>query len=162
MIEFTIETEIARPVSDVFALVTDPSQLATWQTNTVSATQEGAGPLGVGTRVREVHRVPGGKELVSLVEVSEYEPDRAFGLRMIEGALPIDARITFEPTEQGTRLRFRAHGQPTGPMRLAQPLLRRTLQSQFTRDCASLKRVLEDPPRPASRSSDLQRELAVS
>jgi uncharacterized protein YndB with AHSA1/START domain len=146
MIDFTIESDIARPVSTVFAHVTDPSKLTTWQMSTVSATQENAGPLGLGTQLREVHRAPGGKEFASLVEVSEYEHDRAFALHMIEGMLLIDARITFEPTEQGTRIRFRAHGQPTGPLRLAQPLLRRSLKRQFARDCATLKQVLESPP----------------
>lgn len=37
MIDFTIETEIGRPVSEIFAYVTDPDKLARWQTNTVSA-----------------------------------------------------------------------------------------------------------------------------
>lgn len=143
MIDFTIETEIARPTSAVFAYVTDPSKLATWQKSTVSAIPEGGGPLGLGTRLREVHRAPGGKELASRVEVSEYEPDRVFALRMLEGALPLDARIVFESTEKGTQLRFRVHGQPTGPMRIAQPLLRRTLKRQFASDCERLKQMLE-------------------
>lgn len=91
-----------------------------------------------------MHRAPGGKQLASLVEVSEYEPDRTFALRMIEGALPIDARLTFEPTARGTRLRFAANCEPTGSMRLAQPLLRLTLKRQFTADCATLQRVLEE------------------
>src|SRR5438046_8263122 len=34
---FTIETEIARPPGEVFAYITDPAKLATWQANTVSA-----------------------------------------------------------------------------------------------------------------------------
>ena len=143
MINFTIETEIERPVADVFAYVTDPSRLATWQTNTVSAEQEGDGPLGLGTRLREVHRA-GGRDLESLVEVSEYEPDRTFALRVVEGALPVDARITFEPTDNGTLMHFGAHGQPTGVLRLAEPLLRRTLKRQFGAHCATLKQVLED------------------
>ena len=116
----------------------------------MSATQEGDGPLGLGTRLREVHRA-GGKELKSLVEVSEYEPDRTFALHVVEGALPVDARITFEPTEHGTLMRFGAHGQPTGALRLAQPLLRRTLKRQFTGHCATLKSVLESAPATASR-----------
>src|SRR5262249_9350833 len=112
MIDFTIQTEIARPVSAVFAHVTDPSKLASWQTSTISAIQQDDGPLGSGTRLRETPRAPRGKEFASRVEVSEYEPDRTFALRMIEGALPLDARITFEPIEQGTRVRFHAFGQP--------------------------------------------------
>ena len=114
MIRFTINTDIDRPVGDVFAYVTDPEKLPTWQTNTVSVAQEGDGPLRVGTRLREVHRGPGGKELPSLVEVSELEPDRTFALRMIEGPLPIHGRIELEPTGSGTRMAFTAHGEPTG------------------------------------------------
>jgi uncharacterized protein YndB with AHSA1/START domain len=93
MIRFTITTDIDRPVGDVFAYVTDPQKLPTWQTNTVSVVQEGDGPLRVGTRLREVHRGPGGKELPSLVEVSELDPGRTFALRMLEGPLPIHGRI---------------------------------------------------------------------
>ena len=142
MIDFAIETEIERPVADVFAYVTDPGKLATWQTSTVSAVQEGNGPLGLGTRLREVHRA-GRKEFESLVEVSEYEPDCVFALHVVEGALPVDARITLEPTDRGTLMRLAAHGQATGALRLAEPLLRRTLKRQFAAHCAKLKRVLE-------------------
>jgi uncharacterized protein YndB with AHSA1/START domain len=144
MIDFTVETEIARTPADVFAYVTDPTKLATWQTNTVSVVAEDEGPIGLGTRLREGHRAPGGKQLASLVEVCEYELDRTFALHTIEGALPIDGRLTFEPIARGTLVRFRVHGQPMGVMRLAQPLLRRTLKRQFAGYCATLKRVLED------------------
>jgi len=146
MIQFTVATEIARPPTSVFAYVTDPAKLATWQTNTISAVPENDKPIGLGTRVREVHRAPGGKELTSLVEVSEYEPDQVFARQMLEGPLPIHARITFEPNEQGTRLEFTAQGQPSGAMRLAQPLLRLTLRRQFAGYCATLKEILESPP----------------
>jgi hypothetical protein len=45
MIEFVVETEIARPVADVFDYATDPAKLATWQTNTVSAVAEDDGAM---------------------------------------------------------------------------------------------------------------------
>ncbi len=146
MIEFSVETEIARSPSEVFAYVTDPSKLPTWQRNTISVRQEDDGPVGVGTRLHEVHRAPGGKELESVVEVSEYEPDRAFALKMIEGPLPLDARLSFAPGGAGTLLTFVGRGQPAGAMRLAGPLLGRTLKRQFARHCADLKKALENQP----------------
>jgi uncharacterized protein YndB with AHSA1/START domain len=146
MIEFSVETEIARTPAEVFAYITDPTKLASWQRNTVSVSQEGDGPLAVGTRLHEVHRAPGGKELESVVEVSELEPDRVFALRMIEGPLPLDAHLTLEPTAGGTLLTFRGSGEPGGAMRLAGPLLRRALKRQFAQHCANLKRVLEGNP----------------
>jgi hypothetical protein len=98
----------------VFAYITDPAKPATWQTNTVSAVAEDDRPVSLGTRVREVHRAPGGKQPASLVEVSEYEPGRVFALRMLKGALPIDARFALESTPAGTHLRLDAHGEPGG------------------------------------------------
>jgi uncharacterized protein YndB with AHSA1/START domain len=150
MIEFSVETEIARAPEEVFAYVTDPAKLATWQTNTVSVTQEGNGPLGLGTRLREVHSAPGGKELESLVEVSEFEPPKVFALRMVEGPLPIDGRITFEPAGEGTLMTFSGSGQPSGAMRLAAPLLRRSIKRQFRQHVKNLKRVLEGSARDAA------------
>ncbi|HET7443644.1 MAG TPA: SRPBCC family protein [Solirubrobacterales bacterium] len=144
MIDFTVETEIERPVAEVFAYVTDPAKLVSWQTNTVSAEIEGEGPLGLGTRLREVHRGPGGKELPSLVEVTEYEPERRFSLDVIEGALPVDARIGFEPTAAGTRVAFNVQAKPRGPMRFLAPLLKIALKRQFKEHLANLKRVLEE------------------
>jgi uncharacterized protein YndB with AHSA1/START domain len=144
MIDFTVETPIERPAHEVFAYVTDPGKLATWQTNTVSSIPEQPGPIGLGTRLREVHRGPGGKEFPSLVEVVEFDPGRRFSLRVIEGT-PVHADMTFEPTPTGgTVLRFRAHGRLTGPTRLAEPFLGRMLRKQFTQQCAALKHVLED------------------
>lgn len=144
MIELTIETEIERPPAEVFAFATDPARLPEWQTNTVSAVPLEDGPLRIGSRLREVHRGPGGKELESLVEVSELEPNRRFGLRMIEGPLPVDGQLRFQPSAAGTRFAFTVEARPTGAMRLAQPLLRLALKRQFAQHCAELKRALEE------------------
>jgi uncharacterized protein YndB with AHSA1/START domain len=146
MIEFTTKTKIERAPPEVFAFATDPARLPEWQTNTVSATPLEDGPLRVGSRMREIHRGPGGKELESLVEVSELEPDRHFGLRMIEGPLPVDGDLRFAPSGGGTQVAFTVQARPTGVMRLAQPLLRLGLKRQFAQHCADLKRALEAQP----------------
>ena len=147
MIDFTVETQIDRPVGEVFAYAVDPDKLPSWQTNTVSARREDDGPYGVGSRLREVHRAPGGKELESIVEVVEFEPDRVFALEVREGT-PVHAHLTFDPSGDGTRMRFRAHGRLTGPTRLIEPLVGRMLRKQFTEQVATLKAVLEGT-RPA-------------
>ena len=143
MIDFTLESHIGQPPAEVFDYVSDPERLASWQTNTVSAVPDG--PMRLGTRLREVHRTPGGKELESVVEVAEFEPGRVFALRVVEGT-PVHLRITLDPAEGGTRLRFRAHGQLTGAMRLLQPVIGRVLRRQFSEQLATLKRVLEPVP----------------
>ncbi|MGH2926255.1 MAG: SRPBCC family protein [Solirubrobacterales bacterium] len=145
MIDFTIETRIGRPPEVVFDQISDPAKLHTWQTNTVSAVQEGDGQMGVGTRLREVHRMPGGKKAESVVEIAEFEPNRTLALRVVEGT-PIHGRITLEPDGGGTLLRFRAYGQLTGLMRALQPLLALGLRRQFAGYCDTLKSKLENDP----------------
>jgi uncharacterized protein YndB with AHSA1/START domain len=145
MIDFVAEKDIARPPATVFAYATDPSKLASWQTNTISA--EPDGPIAIGTRIREVHRAPGGKQIPAVVEIVEYEPDRAFGLHTVEGT-PVDARITLEPTETGTRFRFRVQWRPTGLIRIIEPVLKATLKRQFDQHCTNLKKQLESSGMP--------------
>ena len=143
MIDFTLEQDIDRPVGAVFAYVTDPALLATWQTNTVSCVQEGDGPLGLGTRLREVHSGPGGREFPSVVEVSEFDPGRVFALRVVEGT-PVHLRIGFMPSEHGTRVAFRVHGELSGVKRLV------------------LAPVLETAVRPAARDAEVSPRAARS
>ena len=139
MIDFTLESRFDRSPTDVFDYVSDPGRLPTWQTNTVSSVPDG--PMGVGTRLREVHRMPGGKEVASVVEVSEFEPGRVFALQVVEGT-PVHLRITLDPDGDGTRMRFRAYGELGGAMRLLQPVLGRTLKRQFAQQLDTLGRVL--------------------
>jgi uncharacterized protein YndB with AHSA1/START domain len=144
MIKFSFSVQIARPVADVFAYVTDPSKLPKWQPNVVSATSETEGPLRQGSRLREVRRGPFGREVTSLVEVSAFEPNRRFDLRILEGPLPIDGSLAFAAEDGGTRIAFTASGQPGGPMRLFEPLLARVLRRQFEADYGRLRQTLED------------------
>jgi len=57
-------------------------------------------------------------------------------------------------------MRFVAHGQLTGAMRLLQPLAQRVLRRQFAEQCATLKRVLEGTP-PRAPASFEQAERTV-
>src|SRR3954462_3330122 len=135
MIDFTLGIHLVRAPADVFDYVSDPERLPAWQTNPVSSVPDG--PMALGTRLREVHRAPGGKELVSVVEVSEFDPGRVFALRVVEGT-PVHVRITLEPNGDGTRMRFRAYGRLSGPTRLLQPVLGLTFKRQFSQQLQTL------------------------
>ena len=143
MIDFTIQTDIDRPVGDVFAYVADPSKLHTWQTNTASAMVVGGGPVGLGSRLVEVHRAPGGKEISQVVEFWEFEPNRRLSIRVVDGPMPIDGRLTFEQRDGATRMSFNVYGNPGGPLRFVKPLMQWALKRQFAGYCATLKRVME-------------------
>jgi uncharacterized protein YndB with AHSA1/START domain len=143
MVRFESDILIQRPVGDVFGYVTDPANLPQWQETTVSAIKETAGPMRAGTRLREVHRAPLGKRAVSLVEVSEYEPDRVFATRILDGPLKIDGAWRFDDESGHTHLTFAAHGNLHGPLRLVEPLVSRMLRRQFGTYHRRLKENLE-------------------
>jgi uncharacterized membrane protein len=145
MLSFTLTVDIARDLDTVFAYVTDPGKLPEWQRNTVAVTAEPPPPLRRGTHLREVRKGPFGKTVESLVEVTALEPNRTFGLRILEGPLPVDGHHTFAAHDGGTRIEVAIDGRPRGGLRLAQPLLRPLLRSQFERHYAELKRRLEQP-----------------
>ena len=134
MIRFERRYRIARPPAAVFAVMTDPARLAEWQKGTVEVEQLTPGPMGAGTRLREVHAAMG-RKLETVVEVAEYEPDRLFALHVAEGT-PVDGRWELAPDGDGTELVFTAEGRVP---RLLGPILRRQFDAHHRR----LKELVE-------------------
>lgn len=145
VIRFGFDLDIDRPVSEVFAFITDPARLPEWQTNTVEAHADPPGPLRPGSRIREVHTSPFGKTIEEDVEVAACEPGRLLELHIVDGLLPIDGRWEFERLDGGTRLHFSARGEPNGPWRLAEPLLKLGIRQQMREHHRRLKERLERP-----------------
>jgi len=136
----TQQIEIARPPHEVFAYLTDPSKLSTWQ-DAEDVEQLTHGALGVGTRLREVHKVFG-KRRVEITEFVVYEPGKRFEIRMIEGP-PLDGRWDFESSRAGTRLTFTPIVRVTGHLRRLEPAMILATLIVFRRFHRRLKRALE-------------------
>ncbi len=145
MIRVELAIEVHRAVDEVFAYVTDPARLADWQPNLVSVSKETAGPMGAGTRLREVRRGPSGRTVEALVEVAEYDVNRRFDLRIISGPLPIDGRHRFSSVDGLTRIDLVAEGRVGGALRLAEPLLALVLRRQFASYYRRLEETLAAP-----------------
>ena len=143
LIRVDLTVQVSRPVEEVFAYVTDPAKLSEWQINLVSVTKETEGPVRSGTRFREVRRAPFGRTVEAIVEVSAYEENRRFDLRIVSGPLPIDGRNEFTGVDGSTRIEFGAEGELRGALRLARPVLARLLHRQFESDYARLQDALE-------------------
>jgi carbon monoxide dehydrogenase subunit G len=128
--ELTIE--IAREPEDVFAYLTDVSNLPAWQAGVKSATRRDG-------RVEE-SRSLFGKELRTTLEIVEQEAPRVFTLRALDSPVPFTVRHELEPAGGGTRLTVTADGDVPG---FAAGLLARRAERQFRTDFARLKRILE-------------------
>jgi uncharacterized protein YndB with AHSA1/START domain len=135
--------EVARAPETVFDYLTNPANLAEWQTSKASVEQLTDGPPGLGTRVRERTKPPGAKEFVQIVEFTEFDRPRRVHVHIVEGPYPVDGTWSFVPAGEGTHVHFAAEGDLRGPMRLAQPLIKRMMSRQFAGYHENLRRRLE-------------------
>src|SRR5262249_7557100 len=92
--ELTIE--IARTPEDVFAYLTDASNVPEWQAGVKSATLHDG-------RIEE-SRSLFGKELHTTLEIVEQEEPRLFTLRALDSPVPFTVRHELESANGGTRL----------------------------------------------------------
>lgn len=138
--ELTIE--IARPPEEVFAYLTDVSNLPAWQSGAHSAEIVGGGEPRAGARIAESRRLLG-RELHTTLEIADYEPPRVFALRAIDSPLPFSVRHELEPVSGGTRLTVTGEGDVGYLPGFAADMMGRRAEKQFRKDFERLKRILE-------------------
>jgi carbon monoxide dehydrogenase subunit G len=124
--------EIGRTPEDVFAYITDASNLAAWQAGVKSATLRDG-------RIEESRSLLG-RELHTTLEIVEQEEPRLFALRALDGPVLFTVRHELEPADGGTMLTVIAEGDVPG---FASGLLARRAEKQFRRDFERLKQILE-------------------
>ncbi|HZC75758.1 MAG TPA: SRPBCC family protein [Gaiellaceae bacterium] len=128
--ELTIE--IARTPEDVFAYLTDVSNLPAWQASVKNAAERDG-------RIEESRSLLG-KELTTTLEIVDRKEPRLFTLRALYSPVPFTVRHELEPADGGTRLTVTAEGDVPS---FAAGLLARRAERQFRKDFARLKHILE-------------------
>ena len=134
--------EIARPPADVFAFLTDPSNLPLWQESCVAARSEDGEPISPGTQIAEQRRFLG-REARTLMKVVELEPNLVYELESVEAPFPLTVRHELEESSVGTRVRVVAEAEPGRLLRLASRMIDRTVREATRKDFAKLKALLE-------------------
>jgi uncharacterized protein YndB with AHSA1/START domain len=100
----THSIEIDRRPEDVFAYLDEHERHGEWQATIVNSKVETEGPVGVGTRVREIRKV-GGREQDTSYEVTEHEPPRKSSFRGTAGPVRPVGTVTVEPVGDGSSSR---------------------------------------------------------
>ncbi len=137
--------EIARSQADVFAYIADLERHGEWQQAIVSAKVETEGPVRVGTRVAEVRSVPGGRQMATTYEMTEFEPPGKASFEGVDGPVRAYGTVTVETVGDGSssrvtlRLELKGHGLG----RLLAPLAMREARRRVPEDQARLKARLE-------------------
>jgi uncharacterized membrane protein len=141
MIKVEKSVIINKPVSVVFAYVSDGANAPKWQGGVDSVILEG--PAGVvGAKYTEVRKFMG-QEMKSRLEVTAFEPDSKFSAKVIKGPVPFEVTVIFEPSGDGTRLTTKVEGEPTGFFKVAEGLFRGQLEKSLEEDNNRLKGILE-------------------
>ena len=118
---------VSRPPEVGFDYLTNPANLAAWQTSKTSVEQLTAGAPQLGTRVRERTKSPRGKEFEQIVEFTEFNRPARVHAHIVEGPYPIDGTWSFASDDAGTRVDFVAERELPGVPRLLQPLAKRLM-----------------------------------
>src|SRR5205823_1299839 len=133
---------IDRPVADVWDFVHDTTKDALWQTTLRESEQLTEGPVGVGTRVREVRQFLGIRVEIGW-EVTEYEPHTRSSIKGISGPVPLDGSYLFESQNGGTRFTVVGELDAHGLFRLAEPVFARMTRRELEANLGHLKDLLE-------------------
>jgi uncharacterized protein YndB with AHSA1/START domain len=137
-----ISTTIKRPVEDVFTVVSNPESSPKWSSASLESTKTSAGPIGVGTTTRAVSKFLG-RRIESEMEITEFEPNRRFAWQSTSGPFPIQATVTFEGVNGGTRVNATIEAEPGGFFKVAEPLIVSIAKRQFQSDFDNLKDLME-------------------
>lgn len=144
--------EINRPAEDVFAYLDQLERHSEWQRSLLSAKVETEGPTGVGTRVVERRKVPGGARNIPY-EITEHEPPYKASFRGIAGPVrPVGTVIVDPIGESSSRMTIELDLEGHGIGKLFAILARHQAAKELPDDHETLKQVLESSA-AAARSS---------
>ena len=143
MLRIEMSEVINRPVEDVWTVVTNFDNWAKAASSRSEFRQTSEGPLRVGATVESRRAILGRSLKLHSIVVSEYEPNRAFGITdKTPGLRPIAGRFTFEPAPGGTRL-TRSAEVDLGRGRLLEPVFAPLLRRSWRYELAAMKRLVE-------------------
>lgn len=142
MIKIEQSTVINRPIEEVFSYVTDIDNLPMWSGEIVESRKTSDGPTGEGTTFDLLVKALG-RKIENTHEISAYEPNSKFGIKITSGPVLGEAEYSFEPVNGGSKVSVEVEAEAGGFFKLADPLVARTLQRQYEANLATLKDLLE-------------------
>jgi uncharacterized protein YndB with AHSA1/START domain len=135
---------IARPPQAVFDYVTNPANLAAWQTSKTRVEPQSDGPPRQGYRVREWTKPRGAREFEQLVEFDVFDRPHHLHVHVVEGPYLVDGSWQFTAEEPGaTSVHFVAEGTLHGLLRLFEPIASRMMRREFVGYHENLRRNVE-------------------
>ena len=133
---------INRPVDAVFAFVTDFNKVPLWMPVS-NLRQTSEGPIGVGSTFAQSVEIFG-QRFDGVIQITSYEPTRAFAFKVVQGPFPLANSMTFVPLDANrTNLTMVGEAEPGKVLKMAGPLLGPMVKKQLETQVSTLKRLLE-------------------
>lgn len=133
---------IARPVEDVFAVLTDVENTGLWFPADIEEHWTSPPPHGVGSTRRATLNFLGLK-LSNDAVATAYEPSHRAAMRGLSRSAPFEVELAFAPVGGGTRVDVDIAIPATGPMKLLAPAVTRWYGRAWQRGLARLKELME-------------------
>lgn len=142
MIRREVETFVDRPIEEVFAYLADFNNIPRHDPWVEEIERTSSGPVGVGATWRSVRRM-GRRHIEAPIELVEYEPNRRLAIVSESGPISVKAAQTFEPSGTGTLVREVVTMSISGPLRIMQPVIGRSVRKQAEETHRRFKEILE-------------------
>ncbi len=131
---------VTKPMAEIQQYLRDFARAEEWDPGTISCSQEGPGPVQVGTTWRNVSEFRG-KETELTYRLTEDSPDHLQFVGENKTVTSTDD-ISFEPTAGGTRITYHASFEFHGLAKLAVPFVKGELESLGDKTEAQMTSVL--------------------
>lgn len=142
-VDVQTETVINRPVDEVAAYVTDPSNATEWYANIKQVDWKTPPPAQVGTKVAFVAKFLG-RTLEYTYEFVELVPGERVVMRTEQGPFPMETTYEWSNAGDGaTRIKLRNRGEPSGFGKLMGLVMAPAMRRANTQDLKKLKAILE-------------------
>jgi carbon monoxide dehydrogenase subunit G len=139
---FSHSVEIPRAPADVFPWLLEEDKVPQWTGHLERYERVGDGPLGRGTKVRQVLDVSGRRIDVTL-EVTGYEPPSGAQTRFSTNGIEVVNSYALEAAGAGTRLTQSVEAKPSGlTARMLVPVVQPRLEQKLTEDLERLRETL--------------------
>ena len=135
---------IGRAAAAIFAALTNFGPGSPWYTQVAEAQVEPSGPVGLGSRITQVH-IDGARREETRYLVDRFQLDRALCLRSVgvKPASTIDYQLNEDASR--TRLSCSIQVQTGGLLRLVESRLRRDLDRKLEKTLDQFKETMERP-----------------
>jgi hypothetical protein len=141
LVDVVTEIIIERPRLDVARYATNPDNAPSWYVNIERVEWRSPPPLRVGSEIAFVARFMG-RRLAYTYRV--MAPGQRLVMATAEGPFPMETIYEWESVAaNGTRMRLRNRGQPSGFSTLIAPFVAWAMRRANRKDLANLKQTLE-------------------